>query len=69
MLGVEIYPRIYSKILDRLNQDLQDLRMYRIVILSLPKLSWYGYATLRYQTNKNIQLPTKNHSTTSCTSL
>jgi hypothetical protein len=39
MLGVEIYLRIYSKILDRLNQDLQDLRMYRIVILSLPKLS------------------------------
>ena len=32
MLGVEICPRIYSNILDCLNQDNQDLRIFRMVI-------------------------------------
>ena len=35
MLGVEICPRIYSNILDCLNQDNQDLRIFRMVIFGL----------------------------------
>jgi hypothetical protein len=32
MLGVEICPRIYSKLLDCLNQDLQDFRIDRMLV-------------------------------------